>query len=54
VDGSVEALNHAAGFIQGVISKRMSLRVFPHLRFLRDDAMENGFRIAQKLREIKS
>ena len=54
VDGSVEALNHAAGFIQGVISKRMSLRVFPHLRFLRDDAMENGFRIAQKLRDIKS
>ena len=54
VDGSVEALNHAAGFVQGVISKRMSLRVFPRLRFLRDDAMENGFRIAQKLRDISS
>ena len=54
VEGSVDALNHAAGYIQGVISKRMSMRVFPHLRFLRDDAMENGFRIAQKLREIQS
>jgi len=50
--GSVEALNHAAGFIQGVLSKRISLRVFPRLKFLLDDSMENGFRIAQKLRDI--
>jgi len=52
VSGSVEALNHAAGYIQGVLSKRISLRIFPRLTFLRDDAMENGFRIAQKLRDI--
>jgi ribosome-binding factor A len=50
--GSVEALNHAAGFIQLVLSKRISLRVFPQLRFILDDSMENGFRIAQKLRDI--
>ncbi len=52
VDGSVAALNHAAGFIQQVLSKRISLRTFPRLAFYRDDAMENGFRIAQKLRDI--
>jgi ribosome-binding factor A len=52
VELSVQALNHAAGFIQGVLSKRISLRTFPHLDFHRDDAMENGFRVAQKLREI--
>jgi ribosome-binding factor A len=52
VSQSVDALNHAAGFIQGVLSKRISLRTFPRLTFIRDDAMENGFRIAQKLREI--
>ena len=52
LDGSVEALNHAAGYIQGILAKRISLRTFPHLSFLRDDAMENGFRIAQKLRDI--
>ena len=52
VAGSVAALNHAAGFIQGVLSKRISLRIFPRLTFLLDDSMENGFRIAQKLREI--
>jgi ribosome-binding factor A len=52
VEESVQALNHAAGYIQGVLSRRISLRVFPQLRFIRDDAMENGFRIAKKLREI--
>jgi len=52
VDEIVEALNHAAGFIQGVLSKRISLRTFPKLSFHRDDSMENGFRIAKKLREI--
>jgi ribosome-binding factor A len=52
VAGSVEALNHAAGYIQLVLSKRISLRIFPRLTFLLDDSMENGFRIAQKLRDI--
>jgi ribosome-binding factor A len=52
VAGSVEALNHAAGFIQLVLSKRISLRTFPRLKFILDDSMENGFRIAQKLRDI--
>ena len=47
------ALNHAAGFIQSVLARRISLRVFPHLTFLRDDAMENGFRVAQKLRDLQ-
>jgi ribosome-binding factor A len=52
VAGSVDGLNHAAGFIQGILSKRISLRIFPRLTFLVDDSMENGFRIAQKLRDI--
>lgn len=52
VSASVDALNHAAGFIQGVLSKRISVRTFPRLTFLRDDSMENGFRVAKKLREI--
>jgi ribosome-binding factor A len=52
VAGSVRALNHAAGYIQGILAKRISLRTFPRLTFLRDDAMENGFRVAQRLRDI--
>ena len=54
VEESVVALNHAAGYIQGVLSRRISMRVFPHLHFHRDNAMENGFRVAQKLRDLKS
>ena len=53
VTDSVLALNHAAGYIQGVLAKRISLRVFPRLHFFRDDAMENGFRVAQKLRDLQ-
>jgi ribosome-binding factor A len=49
---SVKALNHAAGFIQGVLAKRMSLRIFPKLKFILDDSIEKGFRIAKKLKEI--
>lgn len=47
----VDALNHAAGYIQGVLARRIPLRSFPRLRFVLDDSMERGFRIAQKLRD---
>ncbi len=52
VSESVAALNHAAGFIQGVLAKRIPMRTFPRLTFHLDNAMENGFRVAQKLRDI--
>jgi ribosome-binding factor A len=51
---SVDALNHASGYIRGVLSKRVSLRTFPTLTFILDDSIERGFRIAEKLKEIAS
>ncbi len=54
LQAGVDALNHAAGFIQGVLSKRISLRIFPRLTFILDDSMERGFRVVQKLREISA
>jgi ribosome-binding factor A len=48
----VDALNHAAGYIQGVLARRIPLRTFPRLHFVLDDSMERGFRIAQKLRDV--
>jgi ribosome-binding factor A len=48
----VAALNHAAGFIQGVLSRRVSLRTFPKLTFILDDSIARGFRITEKLRDI--
>jgi len=50
--GSVEALNHASGFIRSALARRVPLRTFPRLHFVIDDSMERGFRIAQKLRDI--
>ncbi len=48
----VEALNHAAGFVQKELGARLRLRFVPRLTFLEDASIEQGFRIAQKLREI--
>ena len=47
----VEGLNHASGFIRSALARRVPLRTFPQLRFVLDDSMERGFRIAQKLRD---
>jgi ribosome-binding factor A len=47
----VEALNHAAGYIRSTLAQRIPLRTFPRLRFVVDDSMERGFRIAQKLKD---
>lgn len=52
LEEGVAALNHAAGFIQGVLGRRMQLRTFPRLAFMLDDSMERGFRVVQKLREV--
>jgi ribosome-binding factor A len=52
LEEGVMALNHAAGYIQGVLARRIPLRTFPKLTFILDDSMERGFRVVQKLREI--
>jgi ribosome-binding factor A len=48
----VETLNHAAGFIQSVIGKKLRTRNTPKLLFVEDHSIEKGFRITQKLKEI--
>ena len=48
---SVDALNHASGFIRSALAHRVPLRTFPRLHFVLDDSMERGFRIAQKLKD---
>ncbi len=46
---AVEALNHAAGFIQHKLSGNLHLRNTPVLRFKKDDGIAEGFKINQKL-----
>jgi ribosome-binding factor A len=50
----VQALNHAAGFIQRELADRMRLRFTPRLSFHMDRSIEQGFRVTQKIRELFS
>ena len=50
--GAVSALNHAAGFIQGRLARRLKLRVTPKLRFVADVSIRDGVEISHKIEEI--
>ncbi len=45
VEKSVAALNHAVGFIQGTIGKKLKTRLTPRLKFFKDDSLREGFEI---------
>jgi len=49
---SVEALNHAAGFIHAKLKKNIRLRFIPRLTFLADDSIERGIHLTNKIRDI--
>lgn len=48
----VEALNHAAGFIQARLGKQLKTRNTPKLRFLEDHSIEYGVEMTRKLEEL--
>ncbi len=39
---SLEILNRAAGYLRGLLAKRMKLRITPHLRFHYDESIARG------------
>ena len=43
---SLEALNHAAGFLRHELGRRMRLRSVPQLRFIHDRSLEEGARMS--------
>lgn len=45
----VEGLNHAAGFIQSSIAKKLTIRQFPKLTFIADTSIRDGFEMVKKL-----
>jgi ribosome-binding factor A len=51
---AVDGLNHAAGFIQGSIARRMRLRNTPRLTFIGDHGIEESFYINEKIKEALS
>ncbi|HUZ17509.1 MAG TPA: 30S ribosome-binding factor RbfA [Spirochaetia bacterium] len=52
--GSAAALNHAAGFIQGRVGRRMKLRVTPRLTFVPDLSIREGFELTHRIEELNS
>ena len=51
-DEIINTLNHAAGFIQKLLAKRVRLKNTPRLTFHRDDSLEKGFRMNQVLNDL--
>lgn len=49
---AVTALNHAAGFIQKTIGKKIYIRAVPKLIFLPDTSIQHGFDILKKIEDI--
>jgi ribosome-binding factor A len=45
----VRGLESAAGFIQTVLSKKLRLRQFPHLSFIFDESIREGFEMVKKI-----
>jgi ribosome-binding factor A len=46
---AVEALNRAAGFLRGRLSKEVDMRYTPQVRFIADDSYDEARRIEQLL-----
>jgi ribosome-binding factor A len=49
----VKGLQSAAGFIQTQLSKKLRLRQFPKLEFVRDKSIQEGFDMVQKLTALE-
>jgi ribosome-binding factor A len=45
----VRGLESAAGFIQTTLSKKLRLRQFPHLTFIFDESIKEGFDMVRKI-----
>lgn len=57
-DGEIEkgviGLNSAAGFIQTFISKKMRIRKFPKMTFIKDESMKGGFNMVNRLTRLEN
>lgn len=48
----VAGLQSAAGYIQSTIGKKLTIRQFPHLKFIADSSIKDGFDMVNKLNQI--
>jgi ribosome-binding factor A len=47
LEEGVLALNHAAGFIQGILGKKLRMRLTPKLTFFPDTSIAHGIKMTQ-------
>ncbi len=52
LSGAVEALNHAAGFIQSRVGHRLAMRTTPRLVFRVDTSIKEGFEVIQRMKGL--
>ena len=52
-DEATAALKSASGFIRHLVGERLSLRITPEIRFVRDDSIDGGERILRIMRELE-
>ncbi|ULQ60125.1 30S ribosome-binding factor RbfA [Brucepastera parasyntrophica] len=48
----VSGLQNAAGYIQSVLGKKLRIRQFPHLQFIFDESIKEGFEMVQKINSL--
>jgi ribosome-binding factor A len=51
VGPSVDALNHASGFLRSLLAKNINLRTTPRLRFIYDESIEKGRKLSALIDE---
>jgi ribosome-binding factor A len=52
VDGAVEGLTRAAGFLQSRLAKRVRMRLTPKLIFVADRGIKEGFELNEKIKGL--
>ncbi len=50
---ALEALNHAGGYIQSQVSKRLGVRRCPTISFAPDDTVQKGIRISGLIEQVR-
>jgi len=52
IDGQIDALNKAKGFIRKEIGSRMKIRRIPELIFIKDDSIERGIYMNKLINQV--
>ncbi|MGO8694196.1 MAG: 30S ribosome-binding factor RbfA [Rectinemataceae bacterium] len=51
---AVAGLQHAAGYIQSQLGKRLKTRLTPHLHFIPDKGIKEGFELTERIKGLFS